>query len=67
MSKIGVILGILGAGILILYLVRAKKEAEVYICPYCGAEFLTLEEIYEHIRIEHGIVPEEETEYLLLI
>lgn len=35
---------------------RAKAEEIVYVCPYCGAEFATEEELCQHIEQEH---PEE--------
>lgn len=51
--KAAVIVGILSLGLLFLLRRRAKAEEIVYVCPYCGAEFATEEELLQHIEQEH--------------
>lgn len=55
-----------GVGLLVWLLAKAKEPpgppGEVYVCPYCGAIFLTAEELAAHIYWHHPEEPPIEPE-----
>jgi len=50
---LGIGLGLATMAVIALALMGAKPVPEGYCCPYCGVCFDTLEELQEHVRVEH--------------